>query len=287
MIDIHTHLGRGAVKDEPIIDENELLRQMDELGIEKAAVLPRGCSPEGHFFHFTTDDVLKVYHRHPDRIIPFYKADPRNGNNSPDTDFSWVLEEYKEAGCRGIGEITANLYIDDPRYKNLFYQCGKAKLPVIFHLAVKIGGVYGPVDEIRLPRLEKILSELPDTIFIGHAMGFWSEISSDVNEETRGSYPEGRVKSPGRVPELLKKYPNLYGDLSARSGFNAISRDPEYGYKFLEEFQDKLLFGTDICHVNQDVPIVPYLKNALKEGKISKVAFDKITRKNAERLLGL
>jgi len=66
-------------------------------------------------------------------------------------------------------------------------------------------------------------------------------------------YPKGPVKSPMRVPYLLKKYSNLYGDLSAGSGFNAISRDPECGYKFLEEFQDKLLFGTDICHVNQKV----------------------------------
>ena len=31
MIDIHTHIGRGAVKGEPVVDENELLRQMDEL----------------------------------------------------------------------------------------------------------------------------------------------------------------------------------------------------------------------------------------------------------------
>ena len=45
--------------------------------------------------------LIKVYHRHQDRIIPFYKPDPRNGNNSADTDFSWVLEEYKEAGCKG------------------------------------------------------------------------------------------------------------------------------------------------------------------------------------------
>jgi len=132
-----------------------------------------------------------------------------------------------------VSEATTNLYIDDPRYKNLFYQCGKAKLPIIFHLAVKIGGVYGPVDNMGLPRLDKILPELPDTIFIGHAMGFWSEISSEVDEKTRGGYHNGPVKSPGRVPYLLKKYLNLYGDLSAGSEFDAISRDPKYGYRFL------------------------------------------------------
>ena len=157
----------------------------------------------------------------------------------------------------------------------------------MFHLAVKVGGVYGLADDMGLPRLEKVLKELPDSIFIGHAMAFWSEITSEVNKETRGGYHKGPVKSPGRVPEFLKKYPNLYGDLSAGSGYNAISRDPEFGYKFLEEFQDKLLFGTDICHVNQDVPIVPYLKKSLEEGKISQAAYAKITRKNAERVLKL
>ena len=112
-----------------------------------------------------------------------------------------------------------------------------------------------------------------------------SEITSGVDEETRGDYPKGEVKSSGRVPELLKKYPNLYGDLSAGSGFNAISRDPEFGYHFLEEFQDKLFFGTDICNVNQDVPIVPYFKESLAEGKISQTAYNKITEGNAKRLL--
>ena len=143
------------------------------------------------------------------------------------------------------------------------------------------------VDDIGLPRLESVLAELPETIFIGHAMGFWSEISSEVNEGTRGGYPKGPIKSPGRLQELLERYPNLYADLSAGSGFNAISRDADYGYRFFEEFQDKLLLGTDICHVNQNVPIVPYLKEALKDGKISEVAYRKITRENAEKVLGM
>ena len=32
--------------------------------------------------------------------------------------------------------------------------------------------------------------------------------------------------------ELLRKYPNLYGDLSAGSGYNAITRDPAFGDAF-------------------------------------------------------
>jgi len=267
MIDIHTHLGRSAQRGEAPVDENELLRRMDELGIEKAVILARGISPECSFFHFTNEDVIAAYRRHPDRFIPFCKLDPRNGTNSPDTDFSWVPEEYRAGGCRGVGEVSAQLYLDDPRCVNFFRQCGDAALPVLFHLVPRIGyGLYGLADDRGLPRLEKVLQLLPGTTFVGHAMAFWSEISAQVDEDTRGSYPAGPVPAAGRVPELLTQYPNLYGDLSAGSGFNAISRDPEFGYRFLEDCQDKLLFGTDICHVNQDVPIVPWLNEARSDG---------------------
>lgn len=286
MIDIHTHLGRLLREDVPVTAE-ELIENMDRWGVEKAVVLPLDATPEGSTFWFTTQQVIEVYRRYPDRIIPFCKLDPRQINNSPKTDFIWILQEYKDLGCRGVGEITANLYIDDPMVLNLFAQCGELEMPVLFHLVDRIGAPYGLVDDIYLPRLERALRELPKTIFIGHAMSFWAEISADVSEDTRGGYPKGPVKAPGRLQELLKKYDNLYGDLSAGSGFNAITRDPEYGYKFLEEFQDKLLFGTDFCHHNQEVPIVNYIKNALECGKISKTAYEKITHLNAEKLLKL
>jgi len=287
MIDIHTHLGRGVTQ-EPPVTTDVLLARMDELGIAQAVVLPRGVSPECSFFHFTTEMVLEACRRHPDRLIPFYKADPRNGRNSPDTDFSWVLAEYREAGCRGVGEVTANIPIDDPRYLNLFRQCGEAGLPVIIHLAARVScGLYGPADDLGLPRLERVLGECPQTIIVGHAMAFWAEIAASANEATRGGYPTEPVGGPGRLWELLDRYPNLYGDLSAGSGFNAISRDPEFGYQFLERYQDRLLFGTDICHVTQEVPIVPWLRQARAAGKISEAAWAKITRGNAQRVLGL
>ncbi len=87
--------------------------------------------------------------------------------------------------------------------------------------------------------------------------------------------------------ELMRKYPNLHGDLSAGSGYNAISRDPEFGYKFMEEFQDRLCWGTDIANVPQELPIVPYFEKLKRERLISEEAYEKITWRNASRLLGL
>jgi len=159
-------------------------------------------------------------------------------------------------------------------------------LPITFHIAPSIGGNYGVYDDLGLGRLENVLKAFPKLILLGHSQVFWSEIDKDVTEGIRAGYPEGPVK-PGRVVELMGKYPNLYGDLSAGSGYNAISRDPEFGCKFMERFQDRLFFGTDIANVPQELPIVPFFSKLKHEKLISNEAYEKITWKNASRLLAL
>ncbi len=284
MIDIHTHILYHWEK-KPLT-EHKVLKNADEMGVRKLVILPI-IGPEVPYHYFGTEDVLRVYRRHPEKVIPFCNIDPRAGNNSPKTDFSPLLEKYKSAGCRGIGEITANIFIDDPLCLNLFTQCGEAGFPVLFHLYGKLGGGYGMVDDRKLPRLETVLKKCPNTTFIGHAPAFWSEISAGTDDETRDGYPKGPVKKPGRLPKLLAGYHNLYGDISAGSGYNALTRDEDYGYEFMEKHRDKLLFGTDLCLPGQKAPIVDYLKKALQERKMSKKAHSQITGKNAEKLLRL
>ena len=118
-------------------------------------------------------------------------------------------------------------------------------MPVIFHIG-NPGIGYGLADELGLPRLEKVLGMFPNLAFLGHSQKFWAEISSDCSLEKRVGYPKGKIMPGGRIVELMRKYQNLHGDLSAGSGHNAITRDPEFGYKFIEEFQDRLYYGTDI-----------------------------------------
>ncbi len=86
----------------------------------------------------------------------------------------------------------------------------------------------------------------------------------------------------------MRKYPNLYGDISAGSGCNALTRDPEYAVKFMTEFQDRLLFGLDICEAPKDTPgLVTFLLEMKDSGKISLEIFNKIARGNAIGLLKL
>ena len=164
-------------------------------------------------------------------------------------------------------------------------------MPLTFHIGPQEGECYGMVDEKGLPRLEKSLQAFPDLVFLAHSQPFWSHISGDVTEENWGGYPEGPVTEGGRIPELLRSCPNLHGDLSAGSGYNAVSRDPEFGYAFLTEFEDQLLFGTDCYRTTQidglAVQMKHFLEDGLAAGKISQSTFDKITHQNAIRVLGL
>ena len=78
---------------------------------------------------------------------------------------------------------------------------------------------------------------------IGHAQTWWANISADV--PATDLYPKGPVKPGGLLDRLLDEYPNLYADLSAGSGYNALTRDEEFTAGFLERNHTKLLFGSD------------------------------------------
>ncbi len=88
----------------------------------------------------------------------------------------------------------------------------------------------------------------------------------------------------------MRQYPNLWADTSAGSGHNALSRDPVFGLEFLDEFQDKIMFGTDSCRrsdIHEPLPIVTFIKNLREDGKLPESALEKIEWRNAVRLLEL
>ncbi|MFW6161854.1 MAG: amidohydrolase family protein [Planctomycetota bacterium] len=290
-IDIHLHStqrgdGPHRGNGETYATPEQLIALFDERGIDKAVLLP-SIGVECAHHQLSVDGALDIAARHPDRFIPFCNVDPRMLTNSPEADFAPMLDFYKAQGCRGVGELTANLPFDDPRCWNLFGHVEAAGLPLTFHVATRVGGTYGLVDDLGLPRLERTLGEFPELTFLGHSQAFWSEIGGDVTDATRGGYPDGPVAEGGRVVALMRACPNLCGDLSANSGFNAVSRDPAFGYRFCEEFQDRLFFGTDLCSLTTPTPLVGFLTDAVAGGHISREAFEKIAWRNAARLLGL
>jgi len=300
IIDMHLHIGnlnmRPEDNREPLTWENQLQR-LDDEGIDLAVMLPvYNASPEGAPpWIALLDDRMSVRdqvldaNRYPGRIIPFGNLDPRWGANSAANDFGPVLEWFIAHNCKGVGEVTARLPFDDPRVVNMFRQLGAYRLLVTIESAGMQAGSYGLQDEPGAPRLERLLKAAPDTIILGHGPGFWAEISAVVGPEDKWGYPTGPVVEGGSLPRLLREYPNLYADISADSGYNALTRDLDYGIRFLHEFQDKLVFGSDTCFGDAAGrrPHLSFLRQLLGQTAITPEIYRKITGSNAARLLGI
>jgi predicted TIM-barrel fold metal-dependent hydrolase len=288
LIDIHGHIGRILPDRREFVDVTNLIAKMDAWGIDKTCILPLSETPEGAYLECNTEDVITACARYPDRLIPFCLIDPRYGNR-PDMDFTHLLEEYTARGCKGIGELLPKLDLDDPRCLNLYRQAGKFGLPVLFDMQDRPDG-YGLRDELGLPRLEHALRDCPETTFIGHGPTFWAEISANVPTGKRSGYPEGPITPGGAVPRLMRQYPNLWADISAGSGHNALTRDPAFGLGFLDEFQDKLMFGTDSCRrsdVNSTWRTVGLIQDLESRKQLSVGALEKIKWRNGARLLNI
>ena len=288
-IDIHVHTRRipGPVREngQTYAGPEHLIERYDKIGVEKAVLLP-GVNLECARVPQSNEEVIELA-RETGRFIPFCNIDPRAVSNAPDAPLNQLFEHYRDQGCKGIGEVCANLPFLDPMVQNLFKHAQAVGFPLTFHMAHRIGNVYGLYDDPGLPQLEWSLKAFPDLKFFAHSQTFWAEMAPLETIGDRSGYPTYPIKQEGAVPRLMRKCPNLYGDLSAGSGCNALTRDEEYAVKFLNEFQDRLLFGTDICAPEDKTPLVDFLLKLKDSGRISEEVFCKVARENAVRILDL
>lgn len=182
--------------------------------------------------------------RAPGKFVLGYAPDPRRPE---------AIDQLNAAvaiyGVRVCGELKLRMMYDNWDALRMFRECAKLKLPVTVHIDYEFdtGAKYPRPNWWYgggIEAFERAVRACPETIFCGHAPGFWSHISGDGQHDKVG-YPKGKVVPGGKLPEILRKYQNLYCDISAGSGCNALSRDPEFAKDFLLEFQDRILYARD------------------------------------------
>ncbi|MEI6500135.1 MAG: amidohydrolase family protein [Armatimonadota bacterium] len=295
-IDIHCHAYRLKPPMYSFSTPEEVLERFDREQIEKAALLPV-VSPEVYLPQ-ANEDILEMCEQYPDRFFPFCNIDPRAICNSSHAPLGDLLRYYKDKGCKGVGEIMPNLHIMDDMVQNLFKCAQEVDLPVTTDGSPVPTGNFGLYDEAGLPGLEFTLRRYPNLRFLAHGPLFWTEIARLETPGERGylflmdggqvgRQPTHPIKEEGVVPKLMRLYPNLYGDLSDDSPRNALARDPVYGPKFLTEFQDRLMFGTDLCFPTMPINMIGLLKDWRETGKITEAVFQKVARENAIKFFGL
>jgi uncharacterized protein len=220
ILDLHFHM-RGQPA--------QNLAHLDGAGIAKANLLTRATA---------ADQVAAVQAAGPGRFVWFASADVGQPGGID------VLTQAVRSGARGFGEMKLHYATDGPEFRRAYALAAELNVPILIHFQevdhFENEGTWSPG---LATKLEAVLKAWPKTTFIGHADAFWANVSADYHNEA--AYPAGPIVRGGITDRLLGDYPNLYGDLSANSGNNMLSRDAAFTRDFLSRHQDKLMFGSD------------------------------------------
>jgi len=219
VLDTHLHMRR---------DPDACFTHIKGCGVTKAVLLTR-ASDEGK-----AKEEIK---RRPDHFVRSVATDPA------EADAAKVLKNAISGGAVSIGELKYHLALDSSEMRRVYDVSAEMQVPVLLHIQ------NFPHFPGELPyntgytQFDKVVRAYPKTNFIGHADLFWAHISADV--PTDRGYPSGPIKPGGLTDKWLSEFPNLYADISANSGNNALSRDTDFSRDFIVRHQSKLIFGSD------------------------------------------
>jgi uncharacterized protein len=248
---------------EPImrgLDHEQMLRRMDEAGIEKAFLVAAKVGPAQHkaSYHVPYSAVAEAVDRYPDRFLGLAGLDATEGMHG--------VRELEKA-VREYGFIGAHYYPhwfelapDHARWYPFYAKCVELDIPV--QLQVGQSMVYEPTHPLRSVgrpiTLDSVACDFPELKIVGIHVGIpWTDEMIAMAWKHPNVYIGTDAHAPRYWPDSLVKYINSYG-------------------------QDKVIFGTDF-------PILDF-KRARDEVEalgLKPVALQKLLRANAMRVYGL
>ena len=183
-----------------------------------------------------SEDTVKVSQEHPNEFIPFLSINPLRKNALD------LLDEYHKKGCRGAKFMQNYWGIDlnDKKFIPYYKKLKKLNLPLVIHIGCEF--TIESFRKFESPRmltlpLETGVNVVAAHVGLGrfdHKILFWRNFSKKeqyINKE----YFE--------VIEMLKRYPNLYADISAILSLNKTRALPHLAKQ--TDIHDRLIFGTD------------------------------------------
>jgi len=220
VVDCHHHLRRTT--------EDNIVH-LDGCGVSNAMVLARENSVE---------QIHALEQKYPSRILGWFSS---TDVTKPEAEA--LLTQAIKNGAIGFGEIKYHVEAAGPEMKRAYALAADLNVPILIHFQEVPHTPTEGVFSTGFKNFEAMLKAYPKTRFVGHADAFWANVSADYADDV--AYPSGPIKRGGITDKLLGDYPNLFGDLSANSGNNALSRDPAFTAGFLKRHEDKLIFGSD------------------------------------------
>jgi predicted TIM-barrel fold metal-dependent hydrolase len=236
IIDIHQHLGYSGRPDDV------LLAHQKAMGATKTLLLPSGRPVTRKSTHNGVANGLQAEALGNDACHQFAQAHRAQylfaANEVPDLDDATkTIEAHLKRGAILIGEQKFGVECDAPEMQRIYQLAQANDVPVLLHFQFEMYN-YG------FERFHKMLEKYPKVRFIGHAQTWWANVDKNHTDQ-KVLYPKGPVTPGGMTDRYLGDYENMYGDMSAGSGLNALTRDEAHAREFLTRHQDKLLFGSD------------------------------------------
>lgn len=280
IIDIHQHVGYSGRPDDV------LLAHQRRMGVTMTILLPAGRSVQRPSTHDGVANGLQAQALGNDACYAFAKAHAKEfafgANDVPDLDgATQEIERQLARGAVLIAEQKFGVACDDESMQAIYRLAEQRRVPVLMHWQF---GMYNHGFE----RFHRMLEKYPRVTFIGHAQTWWANIDANHRDQTV-LYPKGPVTPGGLTDRYLRDYPNMYADLSAGSGLNALTRDEDFTRDFLVRHQEKLLYGSDCndhvghgekCQGAQTIAVVRRLS-------ANKTIERKLLHDNAARVLRL
>jgi predicted TIM-barrel fold metal-dependent hydrolase len=265
VIDVHSHLTWTAKGEKGVptgdevalnIEPREAVALMDRKNVRTMVNITGGTGAG-------LEKAIKAFEAaHPGRFVtctePVYGQflDPKYPQIQAD-----AIERAHEAGARGLKILKSlGLYlrekitsgplvkVDDKRFDPMWEACAAFQMPVFIHTADP-EAFFLPID-----RFNERYDELgfhPDWSFHGKDFPSFKELM-DARDRVYARHPKTQflslhfghdAENLAFVAESLDRFPNMTVETGARIG--ELGRQPRTARKFFDEYQDRILFGTD------------------------------------------
>jgi predicted TIM-barrel fold metal-dependent hydrolase len=263
VVDVHTHFGlklRGGSK---ALDEYVKLMDRNQIAV---------CvSLDGQLGDAWDEHAKLLWANHRQRFVIFVHLDWQ-GDGDPDDVATWDchrpdfarrtaeslrvarnrgasgLKVFKEFGLSLRNPDGTLVRIDDPRFDPIWEACGRLGMPVLIHTADP-AAFFEPIDATN-ERLEE-LGRHPEWSFHGERFPARDELLAARNHVI-ARHPDtvfiaAHLANDGedlqQLAEWLDAYPNLYVDIASRIA--ELGRQPFTARRFMIQYADRILFGTD------------------------------------------
>lgn len=281
IIDIHQHLNYNGRSDEA------LLMHQQRMGATTTILLPAGRPVSTPSTHNGVANGLQAQALGNEPCYRFARAHAaayRYGAiEVPDVeDAVQEITGYLRRGAVLIAELKFGVECDSAAMHRIYQSAEAHAVPVLMHWQFQMYN-------FGFERFHKVLEKYPRVNFLGHAQTWWAHIDRNYRDDGARLYPAGPVTPGGLTDRYLADYPNCYGDLSAGSGLNALTRDEGFSRDFLARHQDKLLFGSDCSDAAGSGPMCQGAETIAAVRRLSgtRAVERKLLFDNAKKLLQL